>query len=116
MPGADVVAETVPWLTGGVVHPTERDVQRVRILGLTMLPMYETSVRDGVGGITLEFMERAFEVASHGVAIREAFLQGAASRHRAIRRTRADDQGRWDPEADRATSYAWFVWSRRQKN
>jgi hypothetical protein len=36
-------------------------------------------------------MERAFEVASHGVAIREAFLQGAASRHRAIRRTRADD-------------------------
>ena len=44
-----------------------------------------------MGGIALEFMERAFEVASHGVAIREAFLQGAASRHRAIRRTRADE-------------------------
>jgi len=39
-PGAAMIAETLPWLAGGLVHPTKRDVQRVRILGLTTLPMY----------------------------------------------------------------------------
>jgi hypothetical protein len=39
-PGAAMVTETLPWLTQGAVHPTEREVQRPRVLGLTLLPAF----------------------------------------------------------------------------
>jgi hypothetical protein len=37
-PGAAIVAETLPWLTRGMVRPSEREIQRLRVLGLTLLP------------------------------------------------------------------------------
>jgi hypothetical protein len=37
-PGAAMVAETLPRLTRGTVRPTEREVQRLQVLGLTLLP------------------------------------------------------------------------------
>jgi hypothetical protein len=36
-PGAAMVAETLPWLRRGMVHPSEREIQRLRVLGLTLL-------------------------------------------------------------------------------
>jgi len=36
--GAVIVSATLSWLTRAVVHPSERDIQRVRVLGLTLLP------------------------------------------------------------------------------
>jgi hypothetical protein len=37
-PGATIVAATLPWITHGILQPTESDVQRLRVLLLTVLP------------------------------------------------------------------------------
>jgi len=71
-----------------------------------------------------KFAERALTEASHGVALlmRLAFLE-TLERYDLFRRDPfcwvapfaervPMTKSRWDPEADTATSYAWFVWTR----
>src|SRR5215831_986364 len=44
--------------------------------------------------------------------LRSAILDAATDCDRTVRGARVPmTKGRWDPEADMATSYAWFVWS-----
>lgn len=71
------------------------------------------------------FAERALQVAEEGVALllRTAWLEGVdrymrlfCDRPPAIVATFVErvpmTLGRWDPDADTATAYAWFVWRR----
>ena len=39
-PGAVTIAEILPWVTRGLIHPSERDVQRLRILLFSLLPTF----------------------------------------------------------------------------
>jgi hypothetical protein len=74
--------------------------------------------------LAVDFVERGLNIASHGVAVlvRSVWAEGCDRYHRLFS-TRPPTviaqfaervpmtKGRWDPEADAATSYAWFVWS-----
>ena len=75
--------------------------------------------------LAAEFAERALDVAGDGVALlmRTAWLEGQDRYERLFRDSPPTfvavfvervpmTLGRWDPDADTATAYAWFVWRR----
>lgn len=76
----------------------------------------------------LDFLERALDTAREGVALllRTSWLEGQERWERifsAVPPARVAvfvervpmTLGRWDPEADTATAYAWFVWRRAER-
>jgi hypothetical protein len=74
--------------------------------------------------LAVQFAERALDIARHGLAllVRSVWAEGC-DRYRRLFSTRPPTviaqfvervpmtKARWDPEADTATSYAWFVWA-----
>lgn len=75
--------------------------------------------------LAAEFVERALDVAAEGVAmlVRTTWLEGVDRYERLFRDSPPTivaafvervpmTVGRWDPDADTATAYAWVVWRR----
>ena len=75
--------------------------------------------------LAAEFVERSLQVATEGVAmlVRTTWLEGQDRYERLFRDSRPAivaafvervpmTVGRWDPDADTATAYAWVVWRR----